>query len=79
MSLQLIARWKATVHIWTDWRLFRGGHDIWRVYRWWGWKTERVFCSCGKEFTRRPPGSPSVKELLDQVAKRRAEYADGKR
>jgi hypothetical protein len=74
MSLQLRARWRAAVHIWTGLRLLRGGHDIWRVFRWWGWDTKRVFCSCGKEFTRRPPGSPSVDALLAEVAKRRAEH-----
>jgi hypothetical protein len=74
MSLQMIARAKATAHLWRRFNLFRGGHDIWRVFRWWGWDTQRVFCSCGKEFTTPPAGAPTIAQLLDKVAQRRAEY-----
>jgi hypothetical protein len=49
MSLMVRARARAAVHLWSDWNLFRG-HRIWRAYRWFGFDTRRVFCSCGKEF-----------------------------
>jgi hypothetical protein len=70
LSLQIIARLKATAHLWHRFNLYRSGHDIWRVYRWWGWDTTRVICTCGKEFTRRPAGAPSVQDILVAVRKR---------
>ncbi len=48
MSLMIRARAKAVGHIWMGFR--PGNHRIWRMYKYWGFKTLRVFCECGKEF-----------------------------
>lgn len=49
MSLMIRARGKAVMHLWHHLHDLRS-HRIWRVYRWFGFDTLRVFCSCGKEF-----------------------------
>jgi hypothetical protein len=45
----LIARAKATAHLFAHGNMFRG-HRACRMYRYFGFDTMAVFCSCGKVF-----------------------------
>ena len=48
MSLMVRARVKAALHIWMGFR--PGNHRIWRYYRYFGFDTLKIWCTCGKEF-----------------------------
>jgi len=52
VSLMLRARWKATLHLWHNFN-FLHGHRICRLYRWWGFDTQAIWCTCGKVFGRK--------------------------
>lgn len=76
MNVQIIARAKAFAHLWHNFNMFRG-HEVWRAYRWFGFDTRRVFCSCGLEFTKKPPAlagitEPTVHEMLAHIREQRA-------
>lgn len=67
MGLQLRARAKAVAHLFRNFGEIKH-HQVWRVYRWLGLDTQRIFCSCGLEFTQQPAGSPSVADMLAIIA-----------
>lgn len=72
MSLQVRARLGANLHALAH--LFNGftDHRIWRIYRWWGLDTQRVFCECGAEFTKPPKDAPTVQAYLEEIKIMRA-------
>lgn len=77
MNLQIGARFRALAHWWGQFRGFRETHEIWRVYRLWGLKTDRVFCSCGEEFTRAPSGAvfaTTTAQLIEMIKQRKGVF-----
>lgn len=49
-------------------------HQIWRIYRGWGWMTDRVICTCGAEFTIPPAGAKPIDQLLAEIEVRKAQF-----
>jgi hypothetical protein len=40
-------------------------HRIWRVTSHYGWNLKRIFCECGKEWTKPGPGDATPAQLLE--------------
>lgn len=72
MAIQVRARLGANLHLLAHLFNRPTDHAIWRLYSWWGLKTYRVFCECGAEFTKPPPGAQSVASLIEYMKELRA-------
>ncbi len=58
----VILRIKAAAHVFRH--LDTKHHRIWRVTTHFGWNLKRIFCQCGKEWTKPQPGDASPAQLL---------------
>lgn len=72
MSLMVKARWAAFLHVVATGSILNGNHHrIWRLYRYFGFDTRAVFCSCGKLFGEIPTGGTAriLREEIDAIKK----------
>jgi hypothetical protein len=70
MSLMLAARWRALKHV----RVIfpRKGCRIWRLYRYCGFDTLAVVCSCGEIFGQKPEASGLIWAVMQIIQRRQS-------
>lgn len=65
MSLMISARWRASRHMLTGWRLLSPDHGINRIYSHFGFCTRAVFCDCGEVFGN--DGTYNIGPIIDAM------------
>ena len=63
IRLGIILRIKAAAHVFRH--LDTEHHRIWRVTTHHGFNLKRIFCQCGKEWTKPEPGDATPHQLLE--------------